>query len=518
MTRPLRWHRHGDSAAELAGMPVVTAAEMRSAEKALFARGVPSFDVMATAGRAVVDAIMQRWPERFRRALVLAGPGNNGGDGFIVARELTALGWDVHVAASRSVDTYEGDAGRAAALWGGKPAKLEPGVLAGLEEGDRLVIDAIFGIGLARPVEGEIKAVIQALHGRPCPIVAVDVPSGIDADTGAVMGAAPRAALTVTFAWPKRGHLLLPGREWARDLVVADIGCRDEDLPDLAATPRVNGAPVWQNALPLPSASDHKYTRGHTLVVGDTAMPGATRLASRAARRIGVGMLTVAAPRAAHAFYLGDQPGLIVRPMESARDLAALLEDKRITSILVGSGLPPSADTRALVETAVASGRPVVIDGGGLTAFAGDLQALARLGRADIVLTPHEGEFARLFPDLAPDRDGARDKSTRAADAAAESRCTVVLKGADTVIAAPDGPAVINVDAPAWLATAGSGDVLAGLVAGLLGQGAGAFAAAAAAVSLHGMAGAAFGPGLIAEDLPELIPEILRDLGEVGSE
>jgi hydroxyethylthiazole kinase-like uncharacterized protein yjeF len=518
MTRPLRWHRHGGSAAELAGLPVVTAAEMRSAEKALFARGVPSFDVMATAGRAVVEAITHRWPDRFRRALVLAGPGNNGGDGFIVARELAALGWQVHVAAARPIDRYDGDAGRAAALWGGKPAHLEPGALAHLDDGDTLVVDAIFGIGLARPVDGEVKAVIHALHGRPCPIVAVDVPSGIDADTGAVLGAAPRAALTVTFAWPKRGHLLLPGREWARDLVVVDIGCRDEDLPDLHATPRVNGAPLWQNALPLPSAADHKYTRGHTLVVGGAAMPGATRLASRAARRIGVGMLTVAAPHEAHAFYLSDQPGLIVRPMEGAKDLAALLEDSRITAILVGSGLPPTPETRGLVETAVGSGRPVVIDGGGLTAFAGDLDALRRLGRADIVLTPHEGDFGRLFPNS----EKGPDKTTRAADAARECRCTVVLKGADTVVASPTGAAAINMDAPAWLATAGSGDVLAGLVAGLLGQGVGPFEAAAAAVSLHGMAGSAFGPGLIAEDLPELIPEVLRDLTAldqgVGSE
>jgi NAD(P)H-hydrate epimerase len=514
MTRPLRWHRHGGSAAELAGMPVVTAAEMRHAEKALFARGVPSFDVMATAGRAVVEAITERWPNRFRRALVLAGPGNNGGDGFIVARELAAMDWMVHVAAARPLDGYEGDAGRAAALWGVGPARLEPGALARLDDGDTLVVDAIFGIGLARPVEGEAKAVIQALHGRPCPIVAVDVPSGIDADTGAVLGAAPRAALTVTFGWPKRGHLLLPGREWARDVAVADIGCRDEELPDLPATPRVNGAPVWRSALPLPSASDHKYSRGHTLVVGGHAMPGATRLASRAARRIGVGMLTVAAPREAHPFYLSDQPGLIVRPMENAEDLAALLEDKRITAILVGSGLPPSAETRGLVETAIRSGRPVVIDGGGLTAFAGDPSGLARLGRADIVLTPHAGEFARLFPNL----DRVRDKVSRARDAARECRCTLVLKGADTVIASPGSAGAINMDAPAWLATAGSGDVLAGLVAGLLGQGAGPFEAAAAAVSLHGMAGAAFGPGLIAEDLPELIPEVLRGLEPVDSE
>jgi NAD(P)H-hydrate epimerase len=508
----LRWHRHGHSAEEIAGLPVVTAAEMRAAEKALFARGTPSFDVMDTAGRAVVAAIQQRWPTPFKRALVLAGPGNNGGDGFIIARELDALGWDVHVAAAQSRDLYSGDAATAAALWRGQVARLEPGALAKLDDGGCVVIDAIFGIGLARPVEGEIKAVIHALHGRPCPVVAVDVPSGINADTGEVLGAAPRAALTVTFGWPKRGHLLLPGREWARDLVVADIGCRDEDLPDLGTIPRVNGTALWRNDLPLPSAADHKYTRGHALVAGGAAMPGATRLASRAARRVGIGMLTMAAPREAHPYYLIDQPGLIVREAAGAPELKALLEDRRFTAALVGSGLPADASTRAMVEAVAASGRALVIDGGGLTAFAGAIAVLAAFGRADIVPTPHEGEFARLFPDL------KGDKLARAREAARTAGCTVVVKGADTVIAAPDGRAAINADAPAWLATAGSGDVLAGLILGLLGQGMPPFEAAAAGVSLHGMAGAAFGPGLIAEDLPELIPEVLRLLSEVDLE
>jgi ADP-dependent NAD(P)H-hydrate dehydratase / NAD(P)H-hydrate epimerase len=508
----LRWHRHGRSAEEIAGMPVVTAAEMRAAEQALFARGTPSFDVMAAAGRAVVAAIQQRWPTPFKRALILAGPGNNGGDGFIVAQELAALGWDVHVAAARPRDAYEGDAARAAAFWSGPVAPLEPGALAKLDDGDCVVVDAIFGIGLARAVESEVKAVIHALHGRPCPVVAVDVPSGVNADTGEVLGAAPRTALTVTFGWPKRGHLLLPGREWARDLVVADIGCRDADLPELAKIPRVNGTSLWRNDLPLPSAADHKYTRGHALVAGGAAMPGATRLASRAARRIGVGMLTVAAPREAHPFYLIDQPGLIVREAAGASDLKTLLDDRRFTAALVGSGLPADANTRALVEAAAAAGRALVIDGGGLTAFAGGGDALGGFGRADIVLTPHEGEFARLFPNL------KGDKLQRALGAARMTGCTVVVKGADTVVASPNGSGAINADAPAWLATAGSGDVLAGLILGLLGQGMPSFEAAAAGVSLHGMAGTAFGPGLIAEDLPELIPEVLRLLSEVDPE
>jgi NAD(P)H-hydrate epimerase len=508
----LRWHRHGRSAEEIAGLPVVTAAEMRAAEAALFARGTPSFDVMATAGRAVVEAIRLRWPTPFKRALVLAGPGNNGGDGFIVAAELKALGWDVQIAAMQARDRYTGDAARAAALWGGPLVQLEPGVLAKLDDGDCLVIDAIFGIGLARPVADAAKAVIHALHGRPCPVVAVDVPSGIDADTGAVLGAAPRAALTVTFGWPKRGHLLLPGREWVRDLVVAGIGCRDADLPGLATIPRVNGTALWRHHLPLPSAADHKYTRGHVLVAGGATMPGATRLASRAARRVGAGMLTVAAPKEAHPYYLIDQPGLIVREAADAGALKTLLDDRRYTAVLVGSGLPADGATAGAVEAAAASGRALVIDGGGLTAFAGKADALAAFGRPDIVLTPHEGEFGRLFPDL------RGNKLARAGEASRRTRCTLVMKGADTVIAAPDGRAALNADAPAWLATAGSGDVLAGLILGLLGQGMPAFEAAAAGVSLHGMAGAAFGPGLIAEDLPELIPEILRLFSEVDPE
>ncbi len=223
-------------------------------------------------------------------------------------------------------------------------------------------------------------------------------------------------------------------------------------------------------------------------------------------------MLTVAAPRAAHPYYLIDQPGLIVREAAGAPEVRALLEDRRFTSALVGSGLPADPDTRAMVEAAAASGRALVIDGGGLTAFAGMPEALAGMGRSDIVLTPHEGEFARLFPTL------KGDKLIRAREAARMAGCSVVLKGADTVIAAPDGRTAINADAPAWLATAGSGDVLAGLILGLLGQGMPAFEAAAAGVSLHGMAGAAFGPGLIAEDLPELVPEVLRLLSEVDPE
>jgi NAD(P)H-hydrate epimerase len=506
-TPQLRWHRRNASAGEIAGQRVVTAAEMRDAETKLFGRGTPSFDVMNQAGRAVVAAIQSRWPGRFERAVVLCGPGNNGGDGFVIAAELAALGWSVRLAAALPRNGYRGDAAVAAALWGGEIEELRLGLLNEIVDGDTVIVDAIFGIGLSRPLDGIVRAAFEELDALGCPVVAVDVPSGVDADTGAILGAAPRAALTVTFGWPKPGHLLLPGRDRIGDLAIADIGCRDADLPSGTLSARVNGRPIWHPALPIPQASDHKYTRGHAVVIGGAEMPGATRLASRAARRIGIGMLTVAAPGSVHSVYLADQPGLILRDIG---ELLPLLGDRRVTAILVGSGLPPSADTRAWVVAAAASGRSMVIDGGGLTAFADDSTALTKYGRADIVLTPHEGEFGRLFPHL----KDMPSKLARTRTAAAESRCTIVLKGADTVVAAPDGQAAINLDAPAWLATAGSGDVLAGLTTGLLGQGMPPFEAAAAAVSLHGMAGAACGPGLIAEDLPEQLPGLLRQLME----
>jgi NAD(P)H-hydrate epimerase len=503
----LRWHRRNGSADEVAGRRVVTAAEMRAAEAKLFARGTPSFDVMSRAGRAVVAAIQARWPRRFDRAVVLCGPGNNGGDGFVVAAELAALGWSVHLATVFPPSGYRGDAACAAALWGGEIEELRPGWLKETVEGDTVIVDAIFGIGLGRPVEGIVRTVIDELGELGCPVVAVDVPSGVDADTGAILGATPKAALTVTFGWPKPGHLLLPGRERVGDLAIADIGCREIDLPADRPEARVNGLAIWREALPIPGASDHKYTRGHAVVVGGAEMPGATRLASRAARRAGIGMLTVAAPKSVHSVYLADQPGLILRDVA---ELLPVLGDRRVTAILVGSGLPPSEETRALVIAAAACGRPLVVDGGGLSGFAGDLASLTRHGRSDIILTPHEGEFARLFPHL----QDKPDKLARARAGAAESRCTIILKGADTVIATPEGRAAINLDAPAWLATAGSGDILAGLTAGLLGQGMPPFEAAAAAVSLHGMAATAHGPGLIAEDLPEQLPAILRRLME----
>ena len=491
---------------KLEGMPILTADQMRAAEKRCFELGTQSYDLMQRAGLAVVDVVQRRWSDRARRILVLAGPGNNGGDGFIVARGLSDLGYDVTVAAAHSPTEYRGDAAKAAATVKSPFLPLTTKALRAWLIPDTLIVDAVFGIGLTRPVAGDPAELFRAGNACGAPIVAVDMPSGVQADSGEILGSAIQAAVTVTFGWPKCGHLLLPGRGLAGDLVVADIGLQAGDLTADARACAINGPAIWRGDFPRQGQADHKYSRGHAVVVGGTRMPGAARLAARAARRVGVGMLTVLTEEAARCFYLADQPGLIVNAMAGVADLTAALADRRVTAFLVGSGLPPDAETRSMVLAALASGKPGVIDGGGLSAFAGDIQYLKNSSLDSVVLTPHEGEFERLFPDL------KGSKLDRARAAAKESGAIVVLKGADTIIAAPGGQAIVNANAPVTLATAGSGDVLAGVVLGLLAQDMPAFNAAAAAVWLHGAAAQAFGPGLIAEDLPDTLPAVLRQL------
>lgn len=488
--------------------PVVTASEMRAAEQAAFAAGQDSFALMTSAGAAVADAIKLAHPAGNRSALILCGPGNNGGDGFIVADLLSRSGWRVCVAAMRSRTAYKGDAGRAAAAWTGDWVDCDPAHLAPLLDAADILVDALFGIGLDRPPQGDAALVVDLVNRSTAEIWAVDIPSGISADTGHVPGSAIRAAHTVTFGWPKPGHLLLPAKAYVGALHVAPIGLTASVLPS-GVSASVNQPALWLANLPRPGIQDHKYSRGHALVIGSSEMPGAGRLASLAARRIGVGMLSVAAPAATLPLFMADQPGIIARAAARSEDYVEILMDRRISGVLVGSGLVPDASTREAVLTALAAGRATVVDGGGLTAFADRPEDLFTLGRADVVLTPHEGEFARLFPDLGADLG----KLERVRAAARRSRAVVLLKGADTVVAHPDGSAAIMDEASSYLATAGSGDVLAGLILGMLAQGMKAYHAAAAGIWFHAQAGLAAGPGLIAEDLSGQIPPLLRRLG-----
>ena len=466
---------------------LLTPAEMARADAAALAVGMPTATLMEAAGRAVARAIRAKF--RPCRTLVLAGPGNNGGDGYVAARYLEQAGWPVSVAALEAPSPGTA-AAAAAARWHG------PMVAFGAAEAARagLVVDALFGAGLTRPLAPEVTQVLRAVQA---PLVAVDVPSGLDGATGQVLGYAPQAALTISFFRLKPGHVLLPGRALCGDILLADIGLPGVVLAGIAPRCWRNHPSLW----PLPGleVSAHKYTRGHLTILAGAAMPGAARLAASAARRFGAGLVTLHAENMELAAMLrADAPGQLV----SDATLGALLADTRRQVWLAGPGLLPNEATCAAIQSVIASGRMLVADAGALTAAAEAPDLL----RGAAVITPHAGEFTRLFGAPGADRLAA----TRAA--AARLGAVVVLKGPDSIIAAPDGRVIINDNAPPSLATAGTGDVLAGAIAALLTQGMPPFEAAAAAAWLHGAAAHAGPAGLIAEDLPPLMAAALHAL------
>jgi len=485
---------------------ILTTAQMSKADAFAVAHGVPSLTLMENAGRAVADAIAARFKPS--TVTVLCGPGNNGGDGFVVARLLDEYGFIVRVAYDADPKS---DAAAMSERWKGARLALTPEAL----DGARLVVDALFGAGLSRPLEGAAAQMVESLNGLP--VVAIDVPSGVSGDTGQPLGGVyVTAALTVTFFRKKSGHLLMPGRALCGEIVVADIG-----IPAEAANTQLheNGPALWH--FPQARLDGHKYDRGHCVVVsGPASATGAARLAARAALRAGAGLVSVASPPDAVAVNAAHLTAIMIKPFQGAEGLTELLSDRRLNALVIGPGLGVGGETRALVDAVLKSGagasakagatkRGVVLDADALTSFKDDPEALFNRLHDACVLTPHAGEFERLFPGLLEDSASKVD-AVRAA--AARAGCTVLLKGADTVIANPGGKAAINANAPPTLATAGAGDVLAGLIGGLLAQHMTAFDAAACAVWLHGDAATRFGPGLIAEDLPEILPVVLAAL------
>jgi len=474
---------------------ILTTAEMSRADAFAVAHGVPSLTLMENAGRAAAEAIVARFKPC--AVTVLCGPGNNGGDGFVVARHLDESGFTVRVAQDAEP---KGDAAAMSDRWKGTRVALEPEAL----DGARLVVDGLFGAGLSRPLEGAYAQIVEALNDLP--VVAIDIPSGISGDTGQPLGGVyVRAVLTVTFFCKKPGHLLLPGRALCGETLVADIG-----IPAEAANTQLheNTPALWD--YPWPELEGHKYSRGHCVVVsGPAHATGAARLAARAALRVGAGLVSVASPMDAVAVNAAHLTAIMIKPFHGAAELGALLSDRRLNAVAMGPGLGASRQTRELVTTVLKSGTATVLDADAISAFKDEPQSLFGLLDNRCVLTPHDGEFERLFPGLL-DKSSSKLEAARAA--AARALCVVLLKGADTVIAAPSGKAVINANAPATLATAGAGDVLAGMIAGLLAQGMSAFDAACAGAWLHGEAAGLFGPGLIAEDLPELLPTVLAGL------
>jgi hydroxyethylthiazole kinase-like uncharacterized protein yjeF len=474
---------------------ILTVEEMYAADRYAVAHGIPSLTLMENAGRAVADEICKRWTPR--RTAVLCGPGNNGGDGYVVARLLKERGWDVRVETLIDAVSLKGDAAAMAKRWSGKASALS-------DPKAELYVDALFGAGLSRALEGPARQFAE----RGCrPVVSIDVPSGLHGDSGKPLGdASVKADLTVTFFRKKPAHVLMPGRAYCGEVVVADIG-----IPDAASKSAAlfeNGPVLW--SYPWPRADGHKYARGHCVVVsGPAHATGAARLAARGAIRIGAGLVSVASPTEAVAVNAAALTAIMVKPFSGAEGLAELLKDERLNSVVIGPGCGVGAETRAMVKAVLATKAAVVLDADALTSFKDDPGAMLSLLRAPCVLTPHEGEFERVFLGLLAASEN-RVEAARAA--AALAKCTVLLKGSDTVIAAPDGRAIVNSNAPPALATAGSGDVLAGFIGGLMAQGIESQEAAAMAAWLHGEAASRFGPGLIAEDLPEQLPAVLETL------
>lgn len=453
---------------------ILTAAEMRAAEQQAIDGGTSVETLMERAGVAAAEAI---W--RFAGplpTLVLCGPGNNGGDGYVIARELRGRGVDVRVAAL--ADPRSPAAIHAREQWSGAIETL------GEAGSAPLLVDALFGTGLGRPLDASVASALARLAEAARVRIAVDLPSGVATDDGAILSAVPDFDLTITFATLKPSHLLQPAARHMGRIAVADIGLAAESSLSRIERP----------VLPPPGPDDHKYSRGYVAVVAG-AMPGAAALTASAAARAGAGYVRLIGDRER------DVPHAIVQGEGSAREVLA---DARIGAVAIGPGLGRDAGARALLDEALGCGSPLVIDADALHLLDDGGATLRALPHTS-VLTPHAGEFDRLFG-----ASGA-SKIERARDAARRSGAVVLFKGSDTVIAAPNGQAAIAPPAPAWLASGGTGDVLAGVVAAMLARGLDAFEAACAAAWVHGRAAERAGPGLIADDLVAGLAGVIRD-------
>ncbi len=493
---------------------LLTLDQMYEADRRAIASGIAGVELMENAGQAVVDIIVKNY--HTCKVAVLCGPGNNGGDGFVVAWALTQLSWPVTLFLRGDLSALKGDAAIMAQRWQGAIELLDHN--SGIDA--ELIVDAIFGAGLTRDIEGQLAELILAVNKTQVPVIAVDVPSGVDGLSGAIRGVAFKAQRTITFCRKKTGHLLMPGRGLCGKVSIAGIGISEEIVSGLNISQFENTPEVWRSHFPSTSPDAHKYSRGATVVVsGPARQTGAARLAARGALRVGSGVVTVASPPAAVMVNACQLTAIMVRGFRSAETLNALLrDDGRTNAVVIGPGAGAGNTTRNNVRAVLDAGVSTVLDADALTSFEqqpGSLfEAIAEQPNRSVVMTPHAGEFRRLFADIAV---LPISKLEHARQAAESSGALIVYKGVDTIIAAPDGMAAINTNAPSTLATAGSGDVLAGIIAGLMAQAMPAFYAACAGVWMHGQAATLFGPGVIAEDIAEILPQVLRQLEDAGA-
>ncbi|WP_165186819.1 NAD(P)H-hydrate dehydratase [Caulobacter soli] len=474
---------------------IMTVAEMTAADRAAVEAGTPTIVLMERAGQAVADVIRERYARC--PTVIWCGPGDNGGDGYVIARHLKRRGWPVRVEALAPPASP-------AAQWAASRWKGETGPLVSEPGSASLYVDCLFGAGLSRPLEGEADRLARVMPGA-ARIVAVDVPSGILGDTGLPLGErALKAELTVTFHRRKPAHALAQGRAACGEVVIADIGLEATGQGRLFE----NEPGLWAQRFPWPAVDAHKHARGRMMAVsGEAWSTGAARLAARGALRIGAGVVTLLSPPNALAINAAHLEAVMLAPFESEFDLQTRAASA--DAVVIGPAAGVGEATMRHVFALARNGAALVVDADALTSFAEDPAALFSALDRDDVLTPHPGEFERIFPSLLT---ASPERITAAREAARRAGAVVLLKGSDTVVAAPDGRAAVSLNGAPWLATAGSGDVLAGFIAGLIAQGMESFEAACAGAWIHAEAGAAHGPGLIAEDLPDLVPPILGAL------
>ncbi|KZL06318.1 NAD(P)H-hydrate dehydratase [Pseudovibrio sp. Ad26] len=496
---------------------LLTPLQMKKADRLTIEGGFPGIELMHNAGKAVFE-VMRQILHPYSRVLVFCGPGNNGGDGFVVAQLADNEGFNVSVGLVCDPETLEGDAELAYDEMDLDLTSMD-NMRAALEElgEDDLIVDALFGAGLSRPLDDEVLALVQLINDSPAQCVAVDLPSGVSGRSGAVLGEAVHADMTVTFFRAKPGHYLYPGRGHCGEIVIEQIGLEDAVLEKVGPTAFYNCDKIWGDLPDQPAVAGHKYKRGHTVVVsGPKFATGASRLAALAAQRAGSGLVTVVAREQAALVHAAHLTSIMIRPAERIADFERILEDERLNSVVIGPAAGIGRETQERVAECLSGDRGVVLDADALMSFEEKPEHLfAYIADSDcagrVVLTPHEGEFRRLFPEL-HDPTSTDCKVERTKKAAKRAGAVVVLKGADTVIADPDGHVSINASGTPWLATAGSGDVLAGVIAGYLAQGLGGYEAAAKGVWVHGRAAEIAGEGLIAEDLVAHIPDVITEL------
>jgi hydroxyethylthiazole kinase-like uncharacterized protein yjeF len=481
---------------------VLTCDEVRQCEARAVAAGVSLSELMTRAGRACAEALDRRYPKG--RVVVLAGPGNNGGDAFVAATRLVEFGRDVALRelAPGGARTAEGEA--ASKAWTGPRSPLSD---LQLRPGD-IVLDGLFGAGLSRALAGEAARAAERVNAFTAPVVAIDIPSGLNGDTGAIAGPVIRAKLTVTFGAKKPAHVLQPAAELCGDVEIVEIGF-GPFITDIGGGRLMeNAPPLWADRLAWPTPSSHKHTRGRLAVVsGGLAHTGAARLAAQAGLRIGAGAVTLLTPPSALMVAASSVTAVMTSSFADADELVKLTD--KASAVVIGPAAGVTEDTRRNVEALIEAGRRLMLDADALTVLSRNATSLSRIAGRDIVLTPHAGEFERVFPGVLA---AAPSRIEAVRTAAAQAGVVVLLKGFDTVIAAPDGRAVVNTHASPFLATAGSGDVLSGIVGGLMAQGLAPFDAACTGAWMHGDAGLRAGPGMTAEDLDGALRETVAGL------